>query len=155
MLYNIINMSDSYTVKTDDFEVAAIACVILGRGQYAFEPLEEGGASVPIFFIGGSDEWFQEHFDRDVTETFEHVKAEKRQALIDCLDSVLIGDRTDRELFDKATSMMTEDQIEEYRKEYHEKKRSSMNNIGKRAWDYANHLRGEAPAPAPAPQQVF
>ena len=37
VLYEIINPSDPYTLKADDFKIAAAACLILGDGQYGLE----------------------------------------------------------------------------------------------------------------------
>jgi hypothetical protein len=61
--------------------------------------------------------------------------------MIKVLESVLYGGFDVRELFDKATANMTPEQSMQYRKEWNEKKRSSMTNIGKAYLAYAEKLR--------------
>lgn len=43
--YDLINPSDPYTFEADDLEIAAVAVVLLGDGQYLADPVG-GGESV-------------------------------------------------------------------------------------------------------------
>lgn len=97
MLYEIVNMSDHYTMRADDFAVAAVVCLMLGSGQYALTALEDGGEDVPMFMFGGHDEWFQEKFGTDIDTVIQQVTNEKRDAMIECFESVIIGDRREYE----------------------------------------------------------
>lgn len=103
MEYEIVNPSDPYTLKSDDFEAAALACVILGNGKYALKPLEDGGVEVPLFVFGGHDEWFQKTFGVTLDGSLSRVERSRIAAV---LETVTIGNS---------------------------KKRSSMNDIGGRA----------------------
>lgn len=149
MLFDLINMSDSYTFKADDLEVAALATVLLGSGQYGAQQLD-GDAKVPIFMLGGADEWFVEHFGKSIEECVTRHKQEP-SALVECLNSLLIGDRAE---YERTLPMIADDKRAEWVAGWHDKHRSSMNDIGSRAKRIAVALT-EQQIPEPAPQQVF
>ncbi len=156
MLYNIVNPSDGYTIDCPDLEIATIACCLLGRGQYAFEPLEDSGVSVPLFLFGGVEAFCAEHFKQPFETVREWVMAHRTEDLAAALDSVIIGRYAeDRQIFYE--SAPTErDLFEIYRFAYHDRRRSSLNDIGGRAYAMAAKLRAGAANPVvPAPQQVF
>ena len=52
MLFEIMNPSDPYTVVAEDKEIAAVACIVLGTGTYAFKPIDVGDFEVPLFLFG-------------------------------------------------------------------------------------------------------
>jgi hypothetical protein len=157
MLYKIINMSDPYTIEANSLDVAVIACVLLGGGQYAFDPLEDGGTKIPMFAFGGTDEWCKEQFGKTLAEVDEIVRRDKLAELADCFDSCLIGSLGERELFFDAIKPITDPkERHDYWFKYHDKRRSSMNDIGGRAKALAKRMRDNtAPVPDPVPQQVF
>ena len=94
MKYEIINPSDKAFIEADDFEVAAVACVLIGRGQYALDPVSGKGEKVPIFLFGGHDAWFREKLGRPLGECIDAVKKDKLAALVACLRSAkLDGER--------------------------------------------------------------
>ena len=68
---------------------------------------------------------------------------ERRQAVADCLDSILIGDVADREMLASAVARMTPEHGAAFMAEWHDKRRTSMNNIGRRAQQLAEHLRAQ------------
>lgn len=112
MLYNLINPSDPYTFEADDLELAAVAVVLLGDGQYLADPVG-GGESVPAFLFGGHDEWFKMKFGESCEETANKVINERTDSIARALESVAL------------TS----------------KERSSMNDIGGRAHALARQIR--------------
>lgn len=113
MLFEIINPSDPYTMESDSLEVAAVAVCLLGSGAYGLKELDSSEPlEVPIFLLGGHDEWFQEKFGRTFKESADHVDAE---SMAKCLESVKLP-------------------------EGHE--RGSLNDIGGRAQQYASAYRG-------------
>jgi len=148
MLFDLINMSDKYTFVADDLEIAALTTCLLGSGQYGADQLD-GDAKVPIFLLGGSDEWFTAKFGRNLEQSLNALKASP--ALIDCLESVLIGDRRE---YDETLPMIAEDKRDEWIAAWHDRHRSSLNDIGGRAKRIAKAL-AEKERPEPAPQQVF
>ena len=156
MIYEIINPSDKYTIEAADLKIAAVASVLLGRGQYGLEPLEDGGERVPIFLFGGSDEWFTKHFHADLQTTLDDIMTHRADELADCFDSCLIGGLDDRKDYDAAIARIDADARSGFRTERHDRRRSSMNDIGGRAYAMAQALRENAPHPVvSAPQQVF
>lgn len=157
MIYDIINMSDSYTIKAESLDVAAVACLLLGSGQYGFAPLEDGGVKIPLFMFGGVDEWFREHFGKDVGPCVEEIREKRAGELADCLDSCLIGSLTDRQEYERELELIeSPESREKFRAERHDKRRTSMNDIGGRAYEMAKRLREESEnVLVPAPAQVF
>lgn len=146
MIYNIINPSDPYTIAADDFEVAAVACFVLGEGAYAFEPFGAWAweaPRVPAFLMTGSDEWCLKTFGCNAFDLAQRVLGTKMQALADCFDSVLIGDCAARKAFEKSTAGLDLAKTMALKRERHEQMVSSLNDIGARAYRLAAHLRGE------------
>lgn len=140
--YKLVNPSDAYTLLADDFEVATAACLLLGRGQYALKPEGHDGEGVPIFLFGGAGDWIVERFKCDLDTLFTRVKTQKLEALIACLESVLIGDRA---IFDKALSLITDaDKKTAWIEAWHDQHRTSLSDIGGYARRLAAHLRKEA-----------
>ena len=58
MLFNIVNPSDPYTIEASSLDVAVMASVLLGQGNYQFTSLD-GGQDIPFFAFGGGDKWTQ------------------------------------------------------------------------------------------------
>jgi hypothetical protein len=156
-VYKVVNPSDAYTIEASDLEVAAVACILLGRGQYALEPLEGELKEVPFFMFGKADEWFGEHFGADVKTTLDRVMGARSAELADCLDSCLIGNLAARREYERALELIeSPENREKFRRERHDKRRGSMNDIGGRAYEMARRLRENAANPVvTAPQQVF
>jgi hypothetical protein len=157
MIYEIINPSDAYTIVADDLKVAAVACVLLGRGQYGLEPLEDDGERVPFMLFGSPDAWFQEHFGADLQATMDEVVENRAGELADCLDSCLIGKLASRREYERALELIeSEENRAKFRTERHDERRTSLNDIGGRAYQMAKKLREKAANPiVQAPQQVF
>lgn len=157
-LYEIINPSDPYTIEADALDVALVACIFLGRGQYAFEPI--GGDDtlrIPMFIFGGTDQWCQEHFHQSIQVIVDRVLKDKSAELVTCFDSCLIGKAQDRAIYRSALELIDDpSKREEWRKKWHENRRTSTNDIGGRAYVMAKNLRDGSDNPVvPAPQQVF
>jgi len=119
MKFEIINPSDPYTVEADDLQVAAVACCFLGDGRYAFEPVDGGTERVPIFLIGGHDEWFTQKFGMTFEATADHCMQHRAGDLARVLESVTLG----------------------------RAERSSLNDIGGRANALAQAIRRQAATP--------
>jgi hypothetical protein len=128
IVFEIVNPSDAYTMVSADTVAAAVACLFLGEGRYALED-EVGGTACPIFLFGGAEAWLQEAHGT----TIEEVMTTKRSAVIAALRSVLIGGRQAREEVDAALSRMSPEAGRQWLSERHDKRRTSMNNIGRRA----------------------
>jgi hypothetical protein len=158
MLYEIINPSDPYTIEAQSLDVAAVACLFLGRRQYAFDPIgSDDSPEVPLFLFGGTDEWCLKHFNESFESVVNRVTKEKAAELAECLESCLIGKAADRETYRAGMELIDDPKKrEQWREKWLEDRRSSMNNIGARAYAIAEKLRAGAKNPlVEAPQQVF
>lgn len=142
MLFNIINPSDPYTMRAVDLEIAAVAVCMIGSGEYALE--EIGGdrsGHVPMFLFGGLDEWFTKQFGRGFNATVEVVVSKRADELIKALASVHIGTPANKAAFDEQAAQCTdEDAYSDLLHKLHDEKRSSMNDIGRRAWHLARSV---------------
>jgi hypothetical protein len=137
-IYEIINPSDHYTIECPDTEIAFAACVLLGNGQYAFDPLDETGVKIPIFIFGGHDGWCKATLNASTDDVLDRCLGERRAALADAMDSVIIGNRA--AFFAIAPPVGTPEFVAA-RAKWHDIHRSSLNDIGKRAYAYADKLR--------------
>ena len=117
MKFNLVNPSDPYTLEADDLQVAAVACCLLGNGKYGLTGLgDDAGQDVPIFLLGGHDEWFEETFGMDYETTATHALSHRNDALARAFESVTLG----------------------------REERSSINDIGGKARDIAQAIRRKA-----------
>jgi len=136
MLLEIINPSDKVTLEADEPMVACVCTLLLSRGQFGLAN-EKGETILPLLLFGGGKEWLKENQIEDLDDYIDNHMPE----MIKVLESVLYGGFDTRELFTKAIANMTPEQAMEYRKEWNEKKRSSMTNIGNAYLSYAEKLR--------------
>lgn len=72
MKFEISNPSDKAYMDAPDLKVAAIAVTLLSRGQYGLTEVD-GEASVPMFMLGGAEEWFQDHFKMGIQESYDSL----------------------------------------------------------------------------------
>lgn len=140
MLYSIVNPSDPYTIEASSLDVAAMAAILIGQGRYGLKSLDDS-ESMPILAFGGAEEWFQKNFRESIMETQNRVMDTKMAEVANCLDSVLYGDAQDRLDFLATTEGMDRQAFEDARIARHDGLRSSMNDIGERAYSMAAKLR--------------
>ena len=157
MLYEIVNPSDPYTIEAESLDVAFVACIFLGGGQYGLREIQNGRTAIPLFIFGGCEEWCKGEFKESFKAIVDRVTTEKSSELAACLDSCLIGNGQDRETYQTGLQLIDDPaKREQWRSKWHEDRWSSLNNIGARAWRMARELRaGNANPLNPAPQQVF
>lgn len=92
MKFEIINPSDPYNMEADDLEVAAVAVCLLGNGKYGLDGIDgRRKTEVPVFLLGGHDEWFEENFGANYERTAERVLNQRGDALARALESVTLG----------------------------------------------------------------
>lgn len=139
MYYTLINPSDDYTLKASEPKVAVLATVLVGGGRYGLID-EQGNQVMPVFLIGGLDEWFTEQFGGTPNE---HLKA-NWLSVAECLESFAICDIRERKLWAKGVEAMSESARSEWLAEWHDRHRTSMNDIGGRAMHYAKRMRDKA-----------
>jgi hypothetical protein len=155
MIFDIINPSDACLMISDDFEAAAVAICLLGEGKYGLEQLDakplDKPLEVPMFLFGGHEEWFKTTFGHDFETSAKIYRDQKTDALASALDSVVYGKLSDLKAYDDAMELITQvDGRNEFKRRWNDRKRGSMNNIGKRAYALAKALRGDDKKPVPA-----
>jgi hypothetical protein len=138
-LYELVNPSDAYTFRADKHEVAALVSLLLGNGMTPAKPVEEGkGLDVPMLLGPGATAWFTKTFGRSL----EDALVAEAEAVAAALDSLWIGRPAERLELEKALALMPDPKARrKYLEERHERQRTSMNNIGKAAWHYAERIR--------------
>ena len=141
MIYEIINPSDAYTFESEDFRVAVMAMLLVGKGMLGARPIGEGSEDakeMPVLLFG-ADKWCEENMlPYDEMEGFMD---EHQGEIADALDSVVTGNLTDRKLFMLETKDMTPEEREAFRVDWHDKHRGSMNDIGTYCWSVAKALK--------------
>lgn len=134
IICEIINPSDAYTLRTDDFQLAAVAIAVLGGGAFGLAEIGGDEKRTPALF--GWEEWL----DEESIDVEKYLK-ERGADLADVLDSVLIGqDRSEAEMTAKN---IPPEKLDKWLADRHDMKRSSMNDIGSAAWDLAARLRDD------------
>lgn len=137
MKYELVNMSDPYTMIADDHKVAFVSATLISTTMTVTSEDGEFKPSIPAF-AGGMD-YIQEVLDTDDVTQF--IK-DNISGVIDFLDSVALGTFDERDAYDaKLLEFENLDGRDVWRKKYLDEKRSSMNDIGSYAWDLANQLR--------------
>jgi hypothetical protein len=148
MIFDISNPSDPYLMEAPDLEVAAVAVALLGEGKYGLDEVSmetgrevENGVKVPIFLLGGIQEWFQASFNRSLEEVLKHVTGARTAELVACFRGITLGSAKDRIFYLSALSKIDDPEKKAaFAAEWDDKKRSSMNNIGARAQRLAEHF---------------
>lgn len=139
-LYEIVNPSDPYTLAADDFETACLANILLSEGLYGLDEID-GNGRMPILGFGGADaadRWWRERFGRSLDDA---LAAMDRAAVATCLGSVLIGSAKDRKAYEAGLELIDDPaKRKAWHDRWHDDRRSSVNNIGKRAWQLGEQL---------------
>lgn len=133
-IVELINPSDAITFEMDDVKVAGVAILILGRGAYGLSDAD--GDIVPIMLFGSSEAWLKKEGIN--LEKFIH---ENCLPMAKFLETVCYGSIDQREAVDVACSRMTPRKSEEHRRWWNDKRRSSLNDVGKGALALAKRFR--------------
>lgn len=143
-LWEVINPSDRVTFRTDSLMVATYVTILLGGGKYASrEILPDGrhGLEVPLFLFGGVDQFCEENFGVPWEQTEARLIADCLPEVIAALRSLIYGDLGDRKLIEELLAALPDDEARTARLvEWNDERRSSMNNIGGRAFAIADRL---------------
>lgn len=138
--YEIINPSDKVIVSCDDDTVAAAVVLLLGRGRYGLRRCDGSDnkqVTLPIFLMGGSDEWLEA---KGILDFGVYLDDHKDQAIA-CLESAFYGDLAELEALDAALSLLDSTSRFAAMQRYNDRKRNSMNDIGAACREIAQMLR--------------
>lgn len=142
LLYEIINPSDHATFAAPNRMIAALVVCVLGGGAYGGRAeIDDEANGVPIFLLGGFDEWWEKTFP---DEELEGITARHRVALAKSLRTVTYASFADRHLFDSAMAAIDDHaKREAFIEEWNDRKRTSMTNIMGRAHELAQRLEAK------------
>lgn len=136
-IWELINPSDKYTFEADSPIVACIVATILS-GSYSakqIDPKPENEVSVGMLsFIDNPEAFFKETYGISLDDAMDkYIKQIKKS-----FESFVIGDRKEYITILSFITSSTQQNI--FREWWNDRKRSSINNIGKQAADYAKQL---------------
>jgi hypothetical protein len=127
-------MSDAYTFYATSLDVAGVAAVILSQSYGAKDV--ETNEKTPILF--GWNEWLDERGINDAWIESHYAE------LADVFDSFAIGSVEARKDFDRAMELIDDPaKREQFRNERQERQRSSVSQIGERAYAIAKAFRAK------------
>lgn len=146
MLFNVVNPHDPYTMEAPDFMSAAVAICLVGEGSYGLAQIDaiegEQPKIVPVFRFTDPEPWFIEHFNKNFGDTLTLASsAEHMPNLIKALDSVVYGHQEDRADFLRQLEAQPPAERENFRIEWHEKRRSTFVQLAEHAWGMALYFR--------------
>ncbi len=134
-------MSDAYTCQAEDENAAAIAVLLLGNGKYGLKD-EKGETVLPLMIFAGEDacnELINKHTSGAVLS--DYITANE-PAIAAILQSVMTVGFSERKAYDRAMELIDDPtKRDAFRAEYHDRNRTSMNDIGGRAWRMAAALQ--------------
>ena len=147
--YEIINPSDAATFMAPDRTVALAVLGFIGQGHYGGKPLERDGEripeeevdalTVPIFLFGGYEEWWKSQ--GFASEPIEEVVKTRPGELVAALRSTAYGHLEDRKTYDSACAAIDDPaKLAQFKSDWEDRRRSSMNRIVQRAWLIADRL---------------
>lgn len=129
-LYEVVNPSDAITFRATLVEAACIA-VRLSPGWMFVEDAETGEA--PKI----------ENLEAEYDAIWKD--AGKLASYADAYRSFMVGSRTERELVEDAVALMSEEQAKAYRSKWHDKRRTSMNDLCRQCWETAEKIAAYEP----------
>lgn len=143
MLFEISNPSDAYTIEAETLVVAGVATLLLGEGKYGLSGVDDAEAGMPIFLFGGHEQWLATQGVPNLDAFLDANYA----SLAEALESVTIGSAEERKRLGRIVAVITnEEERAKARAAWHDERRSSLNDIGKRAGGLAKRLRELADA---------
>ncbi len=132
MIYEIINPSDPYTFEAENDRDAIVVVAVLGGGMYGAARQDGEKVNGGLYFGHESGD-AEAAFVADIGKPLGEYLTERATALRAAFDSVLIGSFADRDGWVDSVSKMSPEDAAKYTIERHDRKRSSMNDIGKAA----------------------
>lgn len=95
-IYEIRDASGGLTFKAPDTKIAALTTMLIGRKVFGAKLIEGEGVDIPNPDTDEFPQWWAQETD----EEFQGAGDRNRLAVADALQTVCIGDREDRRLFD-------------------------------------------------------
>lgn len=143
-VYEISNPSDAYTIAGEPEAVCA-AVLLLGEGAYGVS-WPAGATVLPVYAFWGdglAEEDWKSRFGRTIGESLRAL----REPITAALETVMIGTAADRARMEAVlAAIASPEERERARAAWHDGRRSSTNDIGRRAGELAKALRAKPAA---------
>lgn len=138
--YEIVNPSDAVTIQ-GELPACVVACVMLSS-MYALVDEHDQNAGPNTILVQDPekilDKWLNEHTGLDTTAFCEAHRAEVAAALA----SVQYGNFAARHTYERALALIDDPaKKEQWKTEWEDDRRSSMNRIVQHAWELAAQMR--------------
>lgn len=132
-LYEVINPSDKITFRATLVEAACIADRLR-----------------PAWYFVKDVQTDEEPKVDDLETEYDAIwkSAEKLASYADAYRSFMVGSISERELLEEAVSRMSDDEAKAYRAQWHDKRRTSMNDICRQVWGTAEKIAAYTPEAA-------
>ena len=137
--YTLHNPSDPYTFLAEDQEVAALVVGILSTAFGADTEDENEDNHIPIFILGGYNEWYQDRFSRTPEKGLEA----RKKAVGDALLSFMLGGFKDRDRYNAALDAIDDPAKRDAFMQKWQDGRTSLNDIGSEAHRIGRKLTEE------------
>ena len=139
LVYELINPSDPYVFTAKDKETAAL--VVFGL-SYAYGAKSQDGnddLEIPVFLFAPdhAHEWYQENFGRNPEDALKHHLMD----VIEAYESFMLGSFEDKRRYEAALNAIDDPEKKEKFKQEWLDGRTSLNNIGNKAFETAKALR--------------
>lgn len=129
-LYEVVNPSDAITFRASIIEAACIADR-LSAGWMFVKDIETGEAPNVDNLEAEYDAIWKD--------------AGRLASYAEAYSSFMVGSRTERELVEDATALMTDEQAKAYRATWHAKRRTSMSDLCSQCWETAEKIAAYKP----------
>lgn len=139
-IYEIINFSDLYTFRAPNDLIAEATTILLGNGAYGLHRCSDD-ATVGTLLIFASQEQAEAYLLKQFGMTLDGYLKANALDIAAALESVLCMSANERQAYELAISMIEPSQRDTYRDKVHDINRTSLNDIGSRAWALAKRLR--------------
>lgn len=144
-IYEIINPSDACTIEAPDDKTAVATVALLGEGAYGARRCDNGACILSVGLFGFPGEII-DHFGPGLPdESAKNLAAwveENKNVVAAAFESFCYGDDSERAFLVEAMAQAKDPA--KVKAAHEDRRRSSLNNIGKRAASYAAHLRAKA-----------
>lgn len=152
MIYTIVNPSDACTIEAPDDKIATIAVLLLGEGHYGCT--DEKNDDLPtLHLFSSANEIANELIDaglgdpgQSAQEILDDFVTDNLIAIADALDSIVYatGPSERKAVLGLLEGVTDQAARMERLRAYNDEKRSSLNDIAKRAYSLARAYREEA-----------
>jgi hypothetical protein len=101
MLYQVNTPEKPYTFEASSFTAACVVATLLGGGFYSL--WQDGKQVMPVFMLGGTEEWFKRVFDKNFTGVVQEVSPDE---IAQIYMTILAGKPEERQRYLQELSMI-------------------------------------------------